>query len=194
MESYSLKSIAIFISGNGSNMESIIKECKFGILKDILRVVLVFSNKKDIKGIEKAQKLGIKTKIILSKGKRRESHEREIIDYLKNYNIDFIVLAGYMKILSPYIISKYKNKIINIHPADTILYKGINGYKWAYENSLKSTKITIHYVDEGIDTGEIISQKEVDLSSCKTLKEVKEMGLKIEHLFYPKILKRLINS
>ncbi len=194
MGNYNLKSIAIFISGNGSNMESIIKECKFGILKDILKVILVFSNKKDAKGIEKAQKLGIKTKVISSKNKKREYHEREIIDYLKNYSIDFIILAGYMKILSPYIISKYRNRIINIHPADTNTYKGKDGYKWAYENNLKSTKITIHYVDEGIDTGEIISQKEVDLTSCKNLKEIKKIGLKVEHLFYPKTLKRLINS
>lgn len=183
------KRIAIFISGRGSNMEAIIKNIKSGILKDCCKVVLVFSNKKTAEGLIIAKKFGVKTVCIESKGKKRIEFDKEIISLLKPLNIDYIVLAGYMRILSPLLIREYKNRIINIHPADTSLYKGLNAYKWAYDNKMPSTKITIHLVDEGVDTGKILAQKEVNLKNIKSLAEVEQLGLKIEHIFYSEVLK-----
>lgn len=180
------KNIVIFISGNGSNMKRIIFESKTGILKDVCNVVCVITNNKNAPGLKKAELLNIKTFIANS--------EKEIIDILKIYNIDFIILAGFMKILSPYFISLYKNKIINIHPADTNEYKGKNGYKWAFENNKKITKITVHYVDEGIDTGEIIKQKEINISNCQTLDELISFGLIQEHNFYSNVLAELFRK
>ena len=99
-----------------------------------------------------------------------------------------------MKIISPEIIREFPNRIINIHPADTSLHQGLHGYEWAFQNNLKSTKITVHFVDEGLDTGKVIAKKEVDISDCKTLTEVEQKGLKAEHQFYSECLRKVFSS
>ncbi len=188
------KKIAIFISGRGSNMEAIINNAKDGILRHCCDVVLVFSNKKEAKGLNIAEKLGIETLCIESKGKSRVEFDREVLVSLEPFSIDYIILAGFMRILSPLFIKVYKNKIINIHPADTRLYQGENGYKWAFENKLEFTKITIHLVDEGIDTGKIIAQQEVSLIGMSTLEEIEQKGLLAEHKFYSEVLERIFTG
>ncbi|MCD6556851.1 MAG: phosphoribosylglycinamide formyltransferase [Bacteroidales bacterium] len=186
--------IVIFISGRGSNMEAILKECKNGILKGIADPVLVFSDKEEAKGLEKAKELGIKTASISAKGKKRQIFDREVINLLSDYEFDYIVLAGYMRILSDVFIKEYAGKIINIHPADTYLHQGLHAYEWAFENKLKETKITVHYVNEGVDTGKIIAQASVDLSGAQTLEEVEKRGLAVEHRFYSEVLKEIIGN
>ncbi|MBN2693202.1 phosphoribosylglycinamide formyltransferase, partial [bacterium] len=165
-------------SGNGTNLESILQECNFGILKGLYKIPIVITDNPNAIGIKRASDFNVKIEIIDS--------ECEILELIKKYKIDFIILAGYKKILS----RKFKRyfdtkKVINIHPADTNLFKGLGGYEWAFKNSLKTTKITVHFVDEGVDTGEIISQKEIDISNCKTVEEIINVGLSIEHKFYP---------
>jgi len=167
-------------------MERIIFESKTGILKDVCNVLCVITNNKNAPGLKKAELLNIKTFVANS--------ENDIIDILKNYDIDFIILAGFMKILSLNFVNLYKNKIINIHPADTNEYKGKNGYKWAFENNKKTTKITVHYVDEGIDTGKIIEQTEINISNCQTLDELISFGLIQEHNFYSNVLAELFRK
>jgi phosphoribosylglycinamide formyltransferase-1 len=185
------KRIAILISGRGSNMEAIVRSSKDGILQDCCEVVLVFSNRTDAKGLSVAQSLGVKTACIESKGKKRHSFDQEVLTFLEPYKLDYIVLAGFMRILSPAFVSRYQNRIINIHPADTAQYRGLHGYKWAFENQLESTKITVHYVDEGIDTGPIIGQREVDLRGAGSLDQVEARGLVVEHQFYSEELAEL---
>ncbi len=184
--------LIIFISGRGSNMQRIIEETKNGILKDIAEVVLVFSDKPEAPGLKIAQETGIETKSIAAKGKSRKEFNDEVMKLLENYEFDYIVLAGYMRILPAEFVRKYPKKIINIHPADTRLHQGLHGYEWAYKNGMKSTKITIHYVDEGMDTGEIIAQREVDLTGAKSLEEVEQRGLAVEHGFYAETIKKLV--
>ena len=186
--------IVIFISGRGSNMEAILKECKNGILKGIADPVLVFSDKEEAKGLEKAKELGIKTASISAKGKKRQIFDQEVINLLSDYEFDYIVLAGYMRILSDVFIKEYAGKIINIHPADTNLHQGLHAYEWAFENKLKETKITVHYVNEGVDTGKIIAQATVDLRGAHTLEEVEKRGLAVEHRFYSEVLKEIIGN
>jgi phosphoribosylglycinamide formyltransferase-1 len=188
------KRVAILLSGRGSNMETIVRNAKGGILKDVCDVVLVLSNKENAYGLKIAEELGVKTAVITSKGKKRAEFEQELIDFLSFYNLDYIVLAGFMRILSPLFVRAYKDKIINIHPADTKEFQGIGGYDWAFENRLKMTKVTVHYVDEGVDTGRIISQKEVDLRGADTLEEVEKRGLAVEHAFYSEALLHLLNG
>ncbi len=184
--------LIIFISGRGSNMQRIIEETQKGILKNIAEVILVFSDKPDAHGLQIAKKSGVPIKSINAKGKSRKQYNEEVLSLLENYNFDYIVLAGYMRILSTDFVRKFPKKIINIHPADTRLHQGLNGYQWAYENKLPLTKITVHYVDEGMDTGKIIAQKEVDLTGVKSLEEVEQRGLAVEHKLYPKTLLELI--
>ena len=190
----SKKRIAIFISGRGSNMEAIARQVQDGILKDVCEIALVFSNKPQAKGLEIAKKFGLPVAAIPSKGKSREAFEREVLELLQPYRIDYVVLAGFMRILSPLFIRAYKNRIINIHPADTRLFQGVGGYEWAFENKLPSTKITVHFVDEGVDTGPIIAQREVDLRGADTLEEVERRGLAAEHEFYSQALRKVLTE
>lgn len=190
-----MKNAIILISGNGSNAQSIIKESKIGILKDKLKINYVISNNKSAKGLEKAKKLNIKTFVIENKNLTRKKHEKLIIELIKkeNINVDLIILAGYMRILSFSFISLYKDKIINIHPADTKKHQGLNGYEWAYNTKLDYTKITVHFVDQGLDTGKIIAQKTINIKNL-TLKEIIRKGQNIENNFYPNVIKKLIES
>ena len=188
------KRIALFISGRGSNMEAILKACHTGILQDIAEPVLVFSNRADAKGLLVAQAMGVETQVIESKGLKRPAFDAKVLDLLQTYQPNFIVLAGYMRILSPLLVQAYPQRIINIHPADTTQHQGLHGYEWAFDNKLASTKITVHYVDEGLDTGNIIAQKTVNLSGTNTLEEVEQRGLTAEHEFYSSVLKTILEA
>lgn len=188
------KKIIILISGRGSNMASIAKSVQSGILKDVCSIQSVLSNNPSAAGLHKAEEFDIPTYVIVSKGKKRETYNALLQDWLKKENPDFIVLAGYMKILSPEIIREFPQKIINIHPADTTQHQGLHGYDWAFENKLETTKITVHYVDEGLDTGRIIGQSTVNLMGCKSLEEVEKRGLKVEHKFYSECLHKVFTN
>ncbi len=172
-------------------MEAILKECKNGILKGVAETVLVFSDKKNAKGLETVKKYNIKTETLSAKGKKRQEFDKEVINLLSKYKFYYIILAGYMRILSDVFVKKYSGKIINIHPADTNLHQGLHAYEWTLKNKMKETKITIHYVNEGVDTGKIIAQKTVNLAGCKTLEEIEKQGLAVEHQFYSETLKQL---
>ena len=141
-------------------MDAILRQTRDGILRDICDIGLVFSNNPEAKGLQAAANAGIYTYCIPSKGKKREDFDREVIDLLSPLKIDYIILAGYMRLLSPLFIERYRKRIINIHPADTRAFQGVGGYDWAFEQKLKKTLVTVHYVDEGMDTGDIIEQRE----------------------------------
>ncbi|MCO4820711.1 MAG: phosphoribosylglycinamide formyltransferase [Flavobacteriaceae bacterium] len=189
-----MKTIAIFISGRGSNMKAIVESCKNGVLEGIAKPILIFSNKASAAGLEYAKSKNIPTEVIPSKGKKRADFDQEVIQMLKNHSVDYIILAGYMRILSPEFTQTFPKRIINIHPADTYQHQGLDGYKWAFEEKLEQTKVTVHYVDEDLDTGEIIGQAEVNLVGADNLEEVEKRGLAIEHLFYSKALKELFEQ
>ena len=175
-------------------MEAIVRQAQTGVLKDCCEVALVLANKKTAKGLETANRMNIATACIESKGKKRREFDQEVLDFLRPYHIDYIVLAGFMRIISPILISEYPNRIINIHPADTHEFKGLGSYEWAFENQLDSTKITVHYVDSGVDTGSIIEQQTVDLHGATTLEEIEARGLAVEHRFYSEVLQRIFTA
>ena len=175
-------------------MEVIIKNSISGSLARICEIVTVVSNKPGAAGINKAKTLGVPCIIIESKGKKREDFDAELLSVLKPMNIEHIILAGFNRVLSPIIISAYKNRIINIHPADSKVYQGLHGYRWAYENLFDKTKITVHLVDEGVDTGRILAQTEIDLNGCSSLEDVEALGLAIENVFYSEVLEKYFNE
>jgi len=187
-----MKKVVILISGRGSNMNAIVENVQSGILKNFCEIVEVFSNKPNAEGLKLATKIGLKTFSIASR--KQKNYDKLLFEHLKKLNPDFIILAGYMKILNAKIVKYFNRKIINIHPADTKLHQGLDGYKWAFKNKILKTKITVHFVDEGLDSGEIIDQIEVDISNCRTLLEVEQEGLKIEHKFYSECLKKIFIS
>jgi phosphoribosylglycinamide formyltransferase-1 len=134
----------------------------------------------------------LETAVIPSYKKQRSEFDREVAHLLQQYKPDLVVLAGYMRVLSPEFVDKFK--IVNIHPADTKQHQGLGGYEWAWKNMLNHTKITVHLVDSGLDTGKIIAQKTVDLQRANSLAEVEKRGLAIEHEFYSEIIKRICEN
>jgi len=186
--------LAVLLSGRGSNMLALVQAVQSGVLKNLAEVVVVFSNKPDAPGLETAAALGCPTAALPSRGRPRQEYDAEVASLLLRYRPDFVVLAGYMRILSPAFIQPFAGRILNIHPADTRQHQGLHAYEWAFENQLAETKITVHLVDEGLDTGPILAQQTVDLRGANTLAEVERRGLAVEHELYAKALADLIMS
>ncbi|HBC74753.1 MAG: phosphoribosylglycinamide formyltransferase [Candidatus Wallbacteria bacterium GWC2_49_35] len=185
------KRIVILISGRGSNMAAIAASAKSGILSDCCIVTAVVSNRSEAPGLELAGKSGIPAVVVESSGISGIEFDRKLTKAVEIFSPDYIILAGFMKVLGPVFISRFTGKIINIHPADTKLHRGLGGYEWAFKKRLGTTKVTVHFVDEGLDTGEILGQREVDLRGADTLEEVERRGLAAEHEFFSEILRKI---
>lgn len=185
------KKVVILISGTGSNMLRIVEESQGGILRNLCKVCAVISNNSEARGIRSALAKDIPALSVSSEGKTQEQFEQELLKQIGQWEPDYIVLAGFMKILSPNFVAKFPRRIVNIHPADTKLHRGLNAYKWAFQNKLSKTTITVHFVDENLDAGEIIAQREVDLVGVRSEDEVKSRGLAVEHEFYSSVLRRV---
>lgn len=180
-----MKRLAIFISGRGSNLKNII-ENKHNFNATI---ELVFSDKKDAFGLNYARENNIKIATLNKKDfSTKIDFDKELLSILKNNNIDSIILAGYMKILSPLLIKEYKNNIINIHPALLPAFTGLDAQKQALEYGAKITGATVHFVDEGVDTGPIIIQESVPIYEDDTEELLSQRILMIEHKIYPKAI------
>lgn len=186
--------IAIFISGRGSNMEAIVHESQSGCLKDRCEIALVFSNNPAALGLKTADSYGLTILSLESRGRKREDFDTDVCRLLEPFQIDYIVLAGYMRIVSPVLVKAYHKKIINIHPADTALFRGIGAYEWAFSTGQTTTAVTVHYVDEGVDTGEVIAKHEYSIEGVTSLHELERLGLSIEHKFYSETLAKIFEQ
>ena len=171
-------------------MESILKAIKKK--KIPINPAVVISNKPNAKGLAIAKKMGVQIEIVDSskyKGKRLQ-YDKKIISTLKKYKVTpsngLVCLAGFMRIISPYFIKKYKNKILNIHPALLPAFPGLDAQKQAIEFGSKFSGCTVHFVDEGVDTGPIIIQKVVKVNNNDTEKSLSKKILVKEHEIYPK--------
>lgn len=185
-----MKKIAIFASGSGTNFQELVNAVKSKELD--AEITLLVCDKKDAFVIERAEKEDINTFLFNPKDyPNKESYESDIIKELKKSNIDFIALAGYMRILGKELLSEYKGKIINIHPSLLPSFKGKDAIKKAFDFGVKVTGVTIHWVDEGIDTGKIIEQEVVYIGN-DTLEEVEEKIHKVEHKLYPKAIQKIL--
>jgi len=171
-------------------MESILKAIKKQ--KIPINPAVVISNRPNAKGLAIAKKLGVQTEIIDSvnyKGKRQQ-YDKEIISILRKYKVTptngLVCLAGFMRIISPYFIKEYKNRILNIHPALLPAFSGLDAQKQAIEFGAKFSGCTVHFVDEGVDTGPIIIQEIVKVSNNDTERTLSKKILVKEHEIYPK--------
>ncbi len=182
--------VSVFISGRGTNLKSIINFSKRK--SSPFKVVLIITNNKNAKGINFAKKN--KIKYLFVNYKNKNNAESKILINLKNNNINFICLAGFMKILSKKIINTYKNKILNIHPSLLPKYKGLNTHKRVINNKEKFTGCTVHLVNSKLDEGKIILQKKVRVLKKDNENSLSKRVLKIENLIYPRAIKKFINS
>ena len=186
--------IAVFIPGRGSNFMALHENIKKGIIKDA-EISVVFSNKEDAKGLDYAKKENIEVKVIPSKDyNNRQEYDKKIVEALKPYNIDLICLAGYMRIVTHELIKAYENKIINIHPALLPSFKGLHAQKQALEYGVKYSGCTVHFVDDGMDSGAIILQKVVEVYDDDTEDTLSERILKQEHIAYSEAVSLLTSG
>ena len=188
------KRLAILLSGRGSNMLALAESLRSGVLGEVAEVAVVFSNDPAAPGLESAAALGLPTASLTSKGRKRESFDQEVVAILQGYQPDYVVLAGYMRVLSSSFVRAFAGRIVNIHPADTHQHQGLHAYEWAFDNHLAETKITVHLVDEGLDTGPILAQRVVNLVGADTLAEVQRRGLAVEHVLYAETLAGLLKN
>lgn len=185
--------IGVLISGGGTNLQSIIDNINEGKIKGEIKLVL--SNRKDAYGLVRADKAGIETLYINKKEfNSEEEYNKKIIEELTKRDIELVVLAGYLRVLSNEFIEKYKNRIINIHPSliPSFCGKGCYGEKiheMVLEYGVKLTGVTVHFVDEGTDTGPIILQKAVEVKDDDAIDTLKERVLEVEHQLLPEAVK-----
>ena len=188
-----LLKLAILISGRGSNMKAILRAVKKQNIP--IEPVVVISNKPSAKGLGIARKYGVKTEIVESKGFQgnRWEYDQKIMDVLTKYGITskncLICLAGFMRILSPEFIKKYKNCILNIHPAILPAFPGLDAQKQAINYGVKYSGCTVHFVDDGVDTGPIIVQALVRVKNDDTEEALTKRILAKEHKAYPEAVR-----
>src|SRR5713101_643150 len=178
-----MKNLGILLSGRGSNFVAIADSIDAGRIPDV-RIAIVISNRADAPGIETARKRGLKALVIPSKGKDRETHDREVVSALKEHKVDLICLAGYMRLLSPWFVQQFPQRILNIHPSLLPAFPGLEAQQQAFAYGVKVSGCTVHFVDEELDHGAIIVQKAVSVLDTDDERTLAVRILEQEHAAY----------
>jgi len=185
--------IAILISGRGSNMSAIFDRIKDGSLP--VEIVLVFSDKAVAEGLQKAREYGVRTETFSpSEFSSFSEYEARLVEVLKHAQAQWIVCAGYMRIIKKTLLENYQGRILNIHPSLLPSFRGLNAQKQAIEAGVKISGCTVHYVDEGVDSGQIIAQKAVEILDNDTLASLTQRILQAEHDTYWRAIKKVTYS
>ena len=183
-----MKNIAILLSGRGSNFVAIADNVASNRIPDA-RIAVVISNVPVAPGIEVARQRGLTTAIIPSKGKAREDHDREMVAVLREHKIDLICLAGYMRLLSPWFVQQFPQRILNIHPSLLPAFPGLEAQQQAFAYGVKVAGCTVHFVDEELDHGAIIVQKAVPVLDHDDEHSLAARILEQEHIAYSEAIK-----
>jgi len=187
-----MKKLGILLSGRGSNFEAIARNVQAG--KIPAEIAVVISNKEEALGLATARNLGLATRFIPSKGKEREAFDREVVAVLREFQVDLVCLAGFMRILSPYFIREFPARILNIHPALLPCFPGVEAQKQALDYGVKFTGCTVHIVDEGVDTGPVVCQAVVPVLDDDTAETLAARILKEEHRIYSEAICLLVED
>lgn len=185
--------IAVFASGSGTNFEVIAKQAKEGHIA--CEIALLICDQPDAKVIEKAKKYNIPVFAFRAKGYPSKTvFEEEILDELTRLKVDWIFLAGYMRLIGKTLLEAYQGKIINIHPSLLPAFPGKDAVGQALQAKASTTGVTVHYVDEGMDTGPIIAQEKVAISTMDTEQTLHKKIQQVEHRLYPQVIRRLLRE
>ncbi|MFA9457747.1 phosphoribosylglycinamide formyltransferase [Halalkalibacter sp. AB-rgal2] len=185
--------IAVFASGSGSNAEAIIQATKKGTLD--AEVALIVTDKPGAKVVERAQSYGIDVFAFTPKDYNgKAAFEQEIVSKLKEYDISFLVLAGYMRLVGETLLEGYEGRMVNIHPSLLPSFPGLDAIGQAFDAKVKITGVTIHYVDSGMDSGPIIAQESVRIEEMDTIETLRQKVQAIEHTLYPETLQKIFTS
>lgn len=178
-----MKNLGILLSGRGSNFEAIAKNVAAGKIPDA-RIAIVISNRADAGGLEIARKLRLPSLVILSKGKERKDHDREVVTALQQHKVDLVCMAGYMRLLSPWFVRQFPGRILNIHPSLLPAFPGLEAQQQAFAYGVKVSGCTVHFVDEEVDHGPIIVQRAIPVLDTDTEHTLAARILEQEHIAY----------
>lgn len=183
-----MKNLGILLSGRGSNFIAIADNIDAGRIPDV-RIAVVISNKADAPGIATARVRGLNAVVIPSKGKPREEHDREVVAVLKQNDVELVCLAGYMRLLSPWFVQQFPQRILNIHPSLLPAFPGLEAQEQAFAYGVKVSGCTVHFVDEELDHGAIIVQKAVAVLDDDDEHTLAARILEQEHVAYAEAIK-----
>lgn len=185
--------IAVLVSGRGSNLQAIIDSIEKGYIKNA-EINVVISNKADAYALERARSHGVNAVFLDPSEYDKAGYDREILNVLKRDNTDLLLLAGYFRLLGNEIIEAYRNKILNIHPSLLPAFKGLHAQKQAFEYGVKVAGCTVHFVDEGLDSGPIIIQSCVPVLQGDTEETLTDRILEKEHIIYPEAVRLFVEG
>ena len=185
--------IGILVSGRGSNMVAIVDAIRNGEIQNA-EVAVVVSDKPNAAGLEKARERGVETVVVERKGRPRVEHDVEIISELRKRGVNLVCLAGYMRLLSAEFVRAFPDRIINIHPSLLPAFPGLDAQKQAFDVGVEVTGCTVHFVDEELDHGPVILQKEVSVLEGDTVDTLSARILEQEHRLYVEAIKKIVNE
>ena len=188
-----MKNIGILLSGRGSNFLAIADSIASGRIPDA-RIAVVISNVPGARGIEIAQQRGLTTEVIPSKGKAREDHDREMVAVLNHHGVVLICLAGYMRLLSPWFVQQFPQRILNIHPSLLPAFPGLEAQEQAFAYGVKVAGCTVHFVDEELDHGAIVVQKAIPVLDSDDEHTLAARILEQEHIAYSEAIKIVLEG
>jgi phosphoribosylglycinamide formyltransferase-1 len=186
------KRIAVLLSGRGSNFEALADSVSAGRIPGA-EIAIVISNQPDAQGRKRAEERGIAARMIPSKGLQREAYDRQVVAVLEEHKVDLVCLAGYMRLLSPYFVAAFPQRILNIHPSLLPSFPGLESQKQALEHGVKFAGCTVHFVDENLDAGPIILQAVVPVLDGDDEHALSERILKEEHRIYSEAVKIVLH-
>jgi phosphoribosylglycinamide formyltransferase-1 len=182
--------LGILISGRGSNMIAILDEIRARRLEAEVEVVI--SNVESAAGLSLASERGVETLFISHKGRTREEHDRDLVTELRQRDVSLVCLAGYMRLISPFFVRSFHNRILNIHPSLLPAFPGLDAQRQAIEHGVKVTGCTVHLVDEHLDHGPIVMQRAVEVGEDDTVESLSARILEQEHRLYPQAIARTL--
>jgi phosphoribosylglycinamide formyltransferase 1 len=187
------KRIGVLLSGRGSNFEALADSVAAGRIPNAT-IAIVISNRESAPGIAKARDRGIPAQVIASTGLEREAYDKLAVEVLREKKVDLVCLAGYMRLLSPYFVAAFPNRILNIHPSLLPAFPGLEAQRQALEHGVKFTGCTVHFVDENLDAGPIVIQAVVPVEDCDTVETLSERVLAEEHRIYSEAVRILLEG
>src|ERR1700757_4722599 len=187
------KRIAVLLSGRGSNFEALAESVSAGRIPNA-EIAIVISTKQGAPGLERAAARNIPARAIPSKGLEREAYDRQVAAVLHEYKVDLICLAGYMRLLSPYFVAAFPQRILNIHPSLLPSFPGLESQKQALDYGVKFAGCTVHFVDESLDAGPIVLQAVVPVEDNDTEDSLSARILKEEHRIYSEAVKIVLEG
>jgi phosphoribosylglycinamide formyltransferase 1 len=188
-----MNNLGILLSGRGTNFEAIARNLASGKIRDA-RIAVVVSNQPEAGGIETAKRLGLATQVIPSKGREREDHDREVVAVLREHNVELVCLAGYMRLLSPWFVRQFPQRILNIHPSLLPAFPGLEAQEQAIAYGVKVAGCTVHFVDEELDHGPILIQKAVEVADTDDEHSLGSRILEQEHQAYSEAINLVLEG